>query len=70
MKRKHTPQRVYLIKLTLREEEDDDLIAVLESAPFRCRAALVKTAMRTGELPTSAPAPVEDITGDLAGFLI
>jgi len=64
-------KHVYLIKLTLRESEDDDLITALEAAPPRGRAALVKVAMRSGGMPTFADLPEEaDIADDLEGFLL
>ena len=36
--------------LTLREGEDDDLIAVFQNVPARKRASFIKAAMRSGSL--------------------
>ena len=64
-------RHVYLIKLTMRENEDDDLIRALESAPARGRAAMVKTAMRTGYMPAFEDMPEpDDIGDDPEGFLL
>lgn len=44
-------QRFY-INLTLREGEDDDLIAFFERIPERQRVKAIKLALRTGDLAT------------------
>jgi len=41
-------QRIYEVKLYLWEEEDDDLIAFLESLPKGKRASGIKLALRNG----------------------
>lgn len=43
------PVRRYYINLTLREGEDDDLIAFLEHVPVRQRVRAVKDALRAGQ---------------------
>ncbi len=42
------PARIYRATLCLREGEDDDLIAFLDSVPARGRAAAIIMAMRAG----------------------
>ena len=46
--------------LTLREGEDDDLIAVFQNVPARKRAAFIKAAMRSGGLQVN----VDDLPDD------
>lgn len=48
--RKGMPTVIYTVKFSLTPGEDDDLIAFLDAAPARCRAAAVKAAMPTGSL--------------------
>jgi len=42
--------RVYTVKYSLTEGEDDDLIRFFEAAPTRCRAKASMAAMRGGNL--------------------
>jgi hypothetical protein len=42
--------RRYYINLTLREGEDDDLIAFLDRVPLRQRVRAIKSALRAGPL--------------------
>ena len=57
--------------ITLREGEDDDLIAVFQNVPARKRASFIKAAMRSGGLQVN----MEDLPDDseladsLDGFL-
>ena len=44
----NTPLRRFYINLTLREGEDDDLIAFFERIPERQRVLAIKLALRTG----------------------
>ncbi len=48
----NTPLRRFYINLTLREGEDDDLIAFFERIPERQRVRAIKLALRTGDLAT------------------
>ena len=50
--RLNTPLRRFYINLTLREGEDDDLIAFFERIPERQRVRAIKLALRTGDLAT------------------
>lgn len=45
--------RVIVVRtaITLREGEDDDLIAAFERVPARKRSAFIKAGLRTGTLP-------------------
>ena len=62
---------VFNVKLLLRPGEDDDLIEVLERAPSRKRAAMVKGLMRFGVDEQSELVVSEDreLTLSLEGFL-
>ena len=51
---------IYSVKLVLYPGEDDDLIAYLDAAPARKRAAAVKTAMRSGNIDAAALADLPD----------
>ncbi|MGC1378241.1 MAG: hypothetical protein WA821_18565 [Anaerolineales bacterium] len=46
--------------LTLREGEDDDLIAVFQQVPARKRAAYIKTALRSGGMKVE----IDDLPDD------
>ena len=59
--RRDQAPRVYSVKLVLYEGEDDDLIAYLDTAPDRKRAAAIKTAMRSGQLNAIA---LDDLPDD------
>ena len=48
----NTPLRRFYINLTLRDGEDDDLIAFFERIPERQRVRTIKLALRTGDLAT------------------
>ena len=48
----NTPLRRFYINLTLRDGEDDDLIAFFERIPERQRVRAIKLALRTGDLAT------------------
>ena len=48
------PVHRYYINLTLREGEDDDLIAFLANIPPRRRVKAIKTALRGGDLRQAA----------------
>lgn len=50
------PAAVIIIKLRLRAERDDDLLAFFASLPPRRRASAVKLALRTGGLGRGAVA--------------
>lgn len=52
---------VYNVKLVLYPGQDDDLIAYLDAAPARKRAAAIKTAMRSGNIDT---ARLDDLPDD------
>lgn len=56
----------YDINMTLRQGEDDDLIAFFESIPKRQRVLAVKTALRSGKLETviQADQPDDDEIAD------
>ncbi len=53
--------------ITLREGEDDDLIAVFQNVPARKRANFIKTAMRSGGLQVDMDGLPDD--SDLADSL-
>ncbi len=58
--------------LTLREGEDDDLIAAFQSVPPRKRAAFIKAAMRSGGLTVNVEGlpDDEDLADSLESFLL
>jgi len=59
--RRRKRPRTYNVKLVLYDGEDDDLIAYLDAAPVRRRAAAVKQAMRSGDI---ARLDLPDLPGD------
>jgi hypothetical protein len=63
------PVRRYYINLTLREGEDDDLIAFLERVPVRRRVRAIKDALRVRPLPADEPDTRNPVTGPAADTL-
>lgn len=59
--RQTTTPIVYSVKLVLYPGRDDDLIVYLDAAPARKRAALVKAAMRSGNIDA---ARLDDLPDD------
>jgi hypothetical protein len=51
---------VFSIRLTLLPHRDDDLIALLQSAPPGCLAGVIREAMRSGVGQTSTQAQGQD----------
>ena len=54
------PVHRFHINLTLREGEDDDLIAFFSKIPARQRVVAVKMALRSGTLPIGIMAELPD----------
>ena len=58
------------IKLRLYPGQDDDLIRFFDSIPFRLRAAMVKTALRSGGTIADQPSHEDDDVLDALDALV